>query len=138
MSIIPNFALIVNVNLLCYNVIMKKNNGYLRVIIGLVVLYLLYVVGRTLYQSYQVRKELDDLQVSITQLQQSNKDLGDEIVYYQSSSYQEKIARERLGLQMPGEQVIVILPEQTKQVVTKDPDENLPNYQKWWKFFFKS
>jgi cell division protein FtsL len=117
---------------------MKKNNGYLRVIIGLVVLYLLYVVGRTLYQSYQVRKELDDLQVSITQLQQSNKDLGDEIVYYQSSSYQEKIARERLGLQMPGEQVIVILPEQTKQVVTKDPDENLPNYQKWWKFFFKS
>ncbi len=138
MSIISNFALIVNVNLLCYNVNVKKNNGYLRIIIGLAVLYLFYVAGKTLYQSYQVRKEVDDLKVSITELQQSNKDLGAQILYYQSPSYQEKIARERMGLMKPGEQVIVILPEAKNQVAEKDPDDALPNYQKWWNFFFKS
>jgi cell division protein FtsB len=117
---------------------MKKNNSYLRIIIGLAILYLLYIVGKTLYQSYQVHKEVEDLKVSITELQQSNKDLGEKILYYQSPSYQEKIARERMGLQKPGEKVIVILPESKNQVAEKDPDQGLPNYEKWWKFFFNS
>jgi len=115
----------------------KKQQGYIRVLIGLVVLYLLYVVSKTMYQSYQVRKEVDDLKTSIAETQLSNKQLSEQIVYYQSASYQEKIARERMGLMKPGENVIVILPEEKPKEVVKDPDDGLPNYQKWWNFFFK-
>lgn len=121
-----------------YNCGMKKDQGYLRVLVGLVVLYLMYIVGKTLYQSYQVRKELDNLKVSITELQQNNKQLSEQIIYYQSASYREKIARERLGLMRAGEEVIVILPEEKPKTVDKDAEEGLPNYQKWWNFFFKS
>ena len=117
---------------------MKKNKGLIRAIVGLVILYSLYVVGKTLYQSYLVRKEVSDLKSSLTQMQESNKQLGQQIVYYQSASYREKIARERMGLMKPGEEVIVILPEEKKQVAEKDPEDGLPNYQKWWNFFFKS
>ena len=99
---------------------------------------MLYVVGKTLYQSYEVRKEVSDLKTSLTETQLSNKQLGEQILYYQSASYREKIARERLGLMKPGEEVIVILPEEKKQVAEKDPNDALPNYQKWWNFFFKS
>jgi len=116
----------------------KKNKGLIRAIVGLVILYSLYVVGKTLYQSYLVRKEVSDLKSSLTQMQESNKQLGQQIVYYQSASYREKIARERMGLMKPGEEVIVILPEEKKQVAEKDPEDGLPNYQKWWNFFFKS
>lgn len=117
---------------------MKKNNGLFKVTVGLVILYLLYIVGKTLYQSYLVRKEVDNLKVSLVELEQSNKELGEKILYYQSASYREKIARERMGLMKPGEEVIVILPEDKKQVAEKDPDGGLPNYTKWWNFFFKS
>lgn len=116
---------------------MKKDQRYLRVIAGLVVLYLLYIVGKTLYQSYLVRKEVDNLKLSVIELQQTNKQLSERIVYYQSSSYRERIARERMGLMKPGEEVIVILPEEKPKTAEKDADDGLPNYQKWWNFFFK-
>jgi len=102
------------------------------------VLYLLYIVGKTLYQSYQVRREVDKLESSITLLEESNRELSSKIIYYQSASYREKIARERMGLMKPGEEVIVILPEEKPKVVEKDEDDSLPNYQKWWNFFFQS
>jgi len=116
----------------------KKEQGYFRVLVGLVILYLLYVVGKTLYQSYLVRQEVDNLQKSITEMQASNKELSEKIIYYQSASYREKIARERMGLQKPGEEVIVILPEEKPKIVEEDADAALPNYEKWWKFFFQS
>jgi len=110
----------------------------LKFAVGVVILYLFYVVGKTLYQSYLVRKEVDNLEVTITELQQSNKELSEKIIYYGSPSFRERIARERMGLQKPGEEVIVILPEAKSKVAEKDPEDSLPNYEKWWKFFFKS
>lgn len=117
---------------------MKKNKVFLRAVLGIIILYLLYIVGKTLYQSSLVRKQVDDLKASLIEAELSNKQLGEQIVYYQSASYREKIARERMGLMKPGEEVIVILPEGKKQVAEKDPNDALPNYQKWWNFFFKS
>jgi len=117
---------------------MKKDKSIIRVIAGLIILYLLYVVGKTLYQGYQVRQEVENLKVSIENLSESNRDLSSKIIYYQSASYREKIARERMGLMKPGEEVIVILPEEKPKVVGKDEDDSLPNYQKWWNFFFQS
>ena len=84
-----------------------------------------------------MRKEVDNLKVSISELQLSKKQLSEQIVYYQSASYREKIARERMGLRKPGEEVIVILPEAKPKIVEKDVDDSMPNYQKWWNFFFK-
>jgi cell division protein FtsB len=116
---------------------MKKEQGYLRILVGLVALYLLYVVGKTLYQSYLVRKEVNNLKASITEMQQTNKELSAKILYYASDSYKERIARERMGLMKPGEEVIVILPEPKSKTTEEDPEAGLPNYQKWYNFFFR-
>ena len=130
--------LVVNVKIACYNIKVNTDKTWIRIIILLVIAYLLFVVGKTLYQSYQVRREITGLQNDIINMKAANKDLSEQILYYQSSSYQEKIARERLGLQKPGEQVIVILPEPKPKIVEKDPYDSIPNYQKWWNFFFKA
>ncbi len=130
--------LIVNEILACYNVNMNKDNFLIRIVIAVAILYLLFVVGKTLYQSYQVRQEINGLKNEIETMRLANKDLSEKIIYYQSSSYQERIARERLGLQKPGEKVIVILPEDTKKVAEKDPYDKLSGPEKWLKFFFKS
>ena len=110
MSIIPEIALMVNAKLAWYNEFMKVEKPWIRLIALITICYLLFVVGKTLYQSYQVRKELDDMQAQIQELKDSNQQLQADITYYQSDSYKERIARERLGLQKPGEKVIVILP----------------------------
>ena len=138
MSIIPEIALMVNAKLAWYNEFMKVEKPWIRLIALITICYLLFVVGKTLYQSYQVRKELDDMQAQIQELKDSNQQLQADITYYQSDSYKERIARERLGLQKPGEKVIVILPEQKQNVKEKDPYDSLTNPEKWWQFFFKS
>ena len=117
---------------------MKTESTWIRFLVLLVVAYLLFVVGKTLYQSYQVRHEIDLMAAEIGTLKESNRQLAANILYYQSDSYKERIARERLGLQKPGEKVIVILPEQKQNVAEKDPYTKLSNPQKWWQFFFKS
>ena len=101
------------------------------------VIYLIFVVGKTVYQNYQIQQEILGLKNDITNLAQANKDLSAQILYYQSPSYQERIGREKLNLQKPGEKVIVILPEAKAKVVKEDPYVKLTNPQKWWLFFFK-
>jgi len=131
-------VLVVNVILAWYNVFMNKDNFLVRIIIAIAIVYLLFVVGKTLYQSYQVRQEINGLKTEIETMRLTNKDLSEKIIYYQSPSYQEKVARERLGLQKPGEKVIVILPEDAKKVAEKDPYDKLSGPEKWWKFFFRN
>ena len=89
-----------------------------------------------MYQSWKVNKEVQDLKTQITDLRSMNEQYQQKLSYYQSSSYREKIARERFGLQKPGESVIVVVPEkQPKEVQTKNKDKT-PNYLKWWDYFF--
>ena len=139
MSIIPKFVLLVNVNLalVCYNRDMKKNRLLLSLLIIGGVLFILYAVGNTVYENYQIQQEILGLKNDIANLAQGNKDLSAQILYYQSPSYQERIAREKLNLQKPGEKVIVIMPEAKAKAVKEDPYVKLTNPQKWWLFFFK-
>ncbi|MEI6266336.1 MAG: septum formation initiator family protein [bacterium] len=116
---------------------MKKNRLLLSLLIIGGVLCILYAVGNTVYENYQIQQGILGLKNDITNMAQANKDLSAEILYYQSPSYQERIAREKLNLQKPGEKVIVILPEAKAKVVKEDPYVKLTNPQKWWLFFFK-
>jgi cell division protein FtsL len=115
-----------------------KKNLWKPLLILLALFYLLFSVGRVVYQSYSVNKEISSLKTTIDDLRKSNKQLSEQILYYQSPSYREKIARERMGLQKPGEEVMVILPEEKPKEVTNDPDAKFSNPQKWWNFFFKN
>jgi cell division protein FtsB len=113
---------------------------------GLVVLVLIGIsLGKETYRKHQIQKEIEHLQSQIEELNKENSQLGDLMTYLSSQDYQEKEAREKLNLQKADEKMIVLQKElgaqdkkdenaaTNEQVPTED---NSPNWQKWWKFFF--
>lgn len=94
-----------------------------------------FVVGKTSYQNYKINKKIEGLRNDIVTLEQDNKNLTQDIEYFKTSAYKEKVARQRLGLKKPDEKVIVIVPSKEGEK-EKDKAKELPNLQKWWNFFF--
>jgi cell division protein FtsB len=115
---------------------MNKNFLNTKVIMSLIGIYLVFLVGKMFYQSYEVNKEIDAIAGEIQKTKETNRELTEKIIYYKSGSYKERIARERLGMQKPGEEVIVILPEEKRPEDENAENNKTPNYIKWWKYFF--
>ncbi|MEI7690247.1 MAG: septum formation initiator family protein [bacterium] len=107
-----------------------------RILILFVAAFLIFSLGKNLYQNWKINQEVEKLKVEISDLRKANDTFTEKLLYYQSQSYREKIARERFGLQKPGEEVVVIVPEARPKIVEEKPVDKTPNYQKWWNYFF--
>ncbi len=107
-----------------------------RLLIFAVIAFLLFSLGKNLYQNWKINQEVALLKTEISDLRIANSKFSNDLLYYQSQSYQEKIARERFGLQKPGEEVVVIVPEARPTVVEEKTVDKSPNYLKWWHYFF--
>jgi len=107
-----------------------------RLFIFLLIGYLLFSVGQTMYQSWKVNQEVQDLKNTISELRKANQEYAEKLTYYQSPSYRERIARERFGLQKPGENVVVVVPEEKPKEEQSDTKIKKTSYQKWWDYFF--
>lgn len=97
--------------------------------------------GKSFLRKYQINREIKNLEAEINKLENSNRELSDLIQYLNSDFFMEQEARLKLGLQKPGEKVIVI-PSQTvdnlADIQKKEyNNQELSNPQKWWKYFFK-
>lgn len=106
------------------------------------VLFLVYIVvilSRVVWQNYQVNKQVDSLQTQIVSLRQSNQNLQNEILYFQTDAYKQELARQQLNLQAPGEKVVIV-PKDTSTNSSGDQTRTvpLPNWQQWWNFFFNN
>ena len=118
--------------------------------IGLgIIIYMFAVLTNETGKNYNLRAKTDDLSNQITQLQSQVQQLGYKVTYYQTASYQDKVARNDLDLQNPGEQVVIVQKtdaEQnsiapTEQVVLKTQDEieaEKSHWQQWRDFLFGS
>lgn len=95
-----------------------------------------YSIGRLAYRNYQLNVEELKLRSDITSLENEVQDLRNKIVYFQSDSYKEKMARAKLNLQKEGEQVVAIVPGPQAEEVKDEKKENFSNPEKWWRYFF--
>ncbi|MBW3538605.1 septum formation initiator family protein [Candidatus Parcubacteria bacterium] len=112
----------------------------IRQIIGaLLVVYLSVILIQTVQRNYRLKREIGQLEQRIEALARANEELEYKIQYYQTDSFKEKEARSNLGLQAPGEGVI-ILPKEAKPAEPADQEEKLPqpepNFKQWWTFLF--
>lgn len=115
---------------------------------GLAVLVLIGIsLGKETYRKRQIQKEISGLQSQIDKLGQENSDMENLISYLSSREFQEKEAREKLNLQKDDEKMIVLRkdavqpgnqPENNTSSSQTPPEDNSPNWQKWWKYFFAS
>jgi cell division protein FtsB len=113
----------------------NKSRG-IQILIVLVAIYILYSVGQTLYQNWQIDQQVNGLQAQINTLKSGIATDKKNIAYYQSPAYLNYIARERLDLENPGEQEMIVEPDQTPVVTNQKPKDTRSNYQKWWDYFF--
>ena len=109
-----------------------------------VVAYMLYNLTVSIYNNYQIEKNISQFESKNAVLAEENAQKLYGFQYYTSEQYVEKIAKQNLGLINPGEKVIIIPDEDL--IVLADAGESADlNAQirdswsmpkKWWKFFF--
>lgn len=125
------------------------NVGKITFWIGLLfLLYMFAILTNETGKNYQLRAKSDDLERQISQLQTQIEELGYKVTYYKTNSYQDKLAREKLGMQAPGESVVIIKKDngesqevkaETVDLRTQEEIEaSKPNWQQWKDFLFGS
>ena len=110
-------------------------------------IYICVSIVKETYKKNQVQKEISDLQEKAQKINKENSQIKEKIAYLESPEYQAKEAKDKLGLQSPDENVIVVKPGIEKEVIADITEgqsleampkiEELPNYKKWWNYFFK-
>ena len=114
---------------------MTLNSLVLFLIVG----YLAYIVGQSIYTNYQSNKVIEGEQQKIADLKTSIDQLENEIAYYKTSSYKEREARAKLGYKAPGENVVSLNFDQPEEKIADNGKSEAPiktpNYRLWWQYF---
>ncbi len=117
---------------------------------GLVLMVIIYIsisIGRSVMKNYQINQEIEGLKKELTLLDQQKRYLASLNEYYKTDTYKELKAREELGLQLPGETVVAVPIEnddQSQSIAAYatpeqiEEDRPLPNYRKWYDYFFSN
>lgn len=111
------------------------------------VLFLLYNIGRILYEKHSFQILFEDLQAENTRLEGENKDLEKQVILRQTKEYLDRFAKENFDLLNPGEKRIV-LPVETPSLdgkklkalppslLLKELEKKKPIREQWWDVFF--
>jgi cell division protein FtsB len=85
-----------------------NTNKALNFIGAVIVIYLVIVLAQTVSRNYTLGKQINALNAQIALLQAQKDQLAYSISYYNTDSFREREARSKLGLQLPGENVVII------------------------------
>jgi cell division protein FtsB len=102
----------------------------------IVILNLVIILAQTIQRNYKLNQQLDDLKVQTAMLEDQKSQLEYNIRYYGTDAFREREARAKLGLQLPGESVIII-PRTSPKAAPKDAQKAAPdrsNLQQWFDF----
>lgn len=110
-------------------------------IIFIIIIYLFGVVGKTISSNYKSNKDIEKEEQTVANLEDDVQNIQNEINYYQTSSFKEKEAREKLGYKAPGENVMSLPIDQENEKVSDaslgEVKIKTPNYRYWWEYFFE-
>ncbi len=99
--------------------------------------YTVFILIKGVYRTYQYNQWIGEYATDIDRLEKENERMRNLILYYQTNSFKEVEARQKLGLKAPDEKVVA-MPEnkdqQTQEAKPKSTD--MPNYIKWWRWIF--
>jgi len=110
----------------------------------LLVSYLLYSLTKNVYNSYQVDKYIEAFEEENNNIADENRQKTEDYLYFTSSEYIDKIAKQNLSLVNPGEEVIILSPDVLANEDVSATGElgdfavygGMSNARLWWQFFF--
>lgn len=98
-------------------------------------------------RSRAIESEIDALREEADRIGADNSFLKEQVEYLRSDHYKERLAKDKLNLRNPGEQVVVVQPstkddnnkneEKEDSGDSNDKEEDFSNFEKWLKYFFK-
>ncbi|MDF2460726.1 MAG: hypothetical protein K0S68_129 [Candidatus Saccharibacteria bacterium] len=112
-------------------------SSIINVLGAVVIVSLLISLGQTVHRNYQLGQQINEIKADTDVLKEKRDELGYSIQYYKTDSYREREARSKLGLQLPGENVIIIpQPTATPDAATTTPatESKRTNFQQWLDF----
>lgn len=93
---------------------------------------------REVQRKKSIQTEISNLEQELVQLDQETRRLEGVLEYLKTDAYVEREAKKRLGLQLPGEQVVLITEDrQDVSIGAKHAVASQSNWEKWWSLFFK-
>jgi cell division protein FtsL len=114
----------------------------------LAIVFVAFSTYKELDKKKQVQIEIEKLQQEAARVNRENDSIQEKIAYLQSREYQEREAKDKLNLQSPGENVVVVKPSIVKEskvidepkevVLSETPKQIVPisNFKKWYNYFF--
>jgi cell division protein FtsB len=99
-------------------------------------------------RSNAIEMEIENLREEAVRISADNSFLADQVKYLRSDHYKERLAKDKLNLRNPGEQVVIVQPSTRGDDISQNEEENtgeigsdivgnISNFQKWWRYFFK-
>jgi cell division protein FtsB len=124
---------------------MEKKKSFAKIwsylFLFLVLGYLVFIFSKTVWKNYSINQQIYQLQAQNQVMQQENLQLKNLIIYYQSDSYKEWLARLLLNYKAPGEKVVAFPLDTTQitdfKVQTTSQTDSRSDLQKWYDFVFK-
>ena len=114
------------------------NGSNLLNLVGLAILvYLVVILAQTVVRNYDLQKQIDTLSSQIVTLSDQRDELTYNLQFYQTTSFQEREARAKLGLQKPGESVIILAHPSNiaaQQAAAKPKPRAKSNFAQWLDF----
>jgi cell division protein FtsB len=124
-------------------------NGFIPLFVAAGVVFTLFVIGGKAVQSYELKQEALALERRIDSLKTEHRLLKQQLEYYRSDQFIEKVAREDLGLVKPGDVAIIMAvpksyaphtpPEPASWELPDKPAlAGIPTWQRWLQLFVGS
>lgn len=113
-----------------------------RLILGvsaIIVLLLLVSLAQEMNRRLQIQHEVQQLEADVQDMRQKVIELENLNQYFRTDDYRERLAREKLNYQAPGEKVVLV-PSTTNQQPDDQPSSpettSIPIPERWWRIFF--
>lgn len=113
---------------------------YLSYLLILILIFSLISLGREVSNRLSLKKQLSRTENQVKEIETENQKFLEEIESMQTEYFKEKAARLKLGLQKPGEHMIVIVQNDNNffenESKIKYFDKKISNFKTWWSHFF--
>ena len=103
----------------------------------LIIVYLVVVLAQTVKRNYDLNLQLTTLKSQISLVNDQKAELAYNLQYYATDSFKEREARAKLGLQLPGESVIIlphVSPTPTPAAAVQGGAKAKSNLRQWLDF----
>lgn len=111
-----------------------------RLVIGVTVVVAVFVLlslVQEMNRRIQIQREVRQLEAQAEEMQRTITSLENLNQYFRTDDYQERLAREKLNYQAPGEKVVLIPDEAAAPAAeAKQTERVVPIVEKWWRIFF--